>query len=426
MKRLRHFLLLICIGSFSHVCFSQAIPEKFIPKNKPQKSASKKVAPDTKPVVPVSKPVVKEAQKPVTRKEQNNPPEVRSENSTQPLRVNPNGLETVFSTAEDCVLEIDGKWIGPLLKNEPKTIALDFGRHKLVAQNKSTREVYGTTFAILRNNQEVYISFKESVPDLDLEASNVSVPLPSTTDIIRVDKNEISEPVPFYVNHSSILQTVRELSAGMVALSGGRFEKTKIGSTKKSGDSVSISPFLLGRFEVTQQQWQQVMGYNNSENKDCLDCPIENVSWNEVAEFLKTINENSDVKFRLPTDAEWEFAARLDTRDYIDKRGGRRYGDNIAWNENNAQRKTHSVGTRIPHRSGAYDLMGNVAEWCFDWYDPESQKNKKTTAVNPIGPSSGIKKIIRGGSYSNTNFVEINSLDPEEKRKTVGFRLVQY
>jgi formylglycine-generating enzyme required for sulfatase activity len=351
---IRYFLLLVCIGSFCKVSFSQAIPDKFIPKNKSQKSTSK-------PVVPASKPVVKETQKPVAKREQNNPPESKSENSTQPIRVSPSGLESVFSTSEDCVLEIDGRWIGTLLKNEPKTIALDFGRHKLVAQNKSTREVYTTTITVLRNNQEVNIAFRESAPEFDLEASTVAMAQPSATDVIRVDKNEISEPVPYYVNRSSILQTVRELSSTMVALSGGRFEKTKIGSGKKSEDSVTISPFLLGRYEVTQQQWQQVMGYNNSDNKDCNDCPIENISWNEVAEFLRTINENSEVKFRLPTDAEWEFAARLDTRDYIDKRGGRRYGDNVAWNENNAQRKPHSVGTRIPHRSGAYDLMGNVA-----------------------------------------------------------------
>jgi formylglycine-generating enzyme required for sulfatase activity len=167
------------------------------------------------------------------------------------------------------------------------------------------------------------------------------------------------------------------------------------------------------------------MGYNNSENKNCNDCPVENVSWNEVNKFIETLNESSEVKFRLPTSAEWDYVVRMDVREYIDKRGGPRYGDNVAWNENNSERKTHSVGTRIPHRSGAYDLMGNVAEWCSDWYDAEYLKSNKN-AVNPTGPATGTTKIVRGGTYANNDFIELQHRDPKEKAKNIGFRLVQY
>ncbi|RYE54164.1 MAG: hypothetical protein EOP48_12885 [Sphingobacteriales bacterium] len=199
----------------------------------------------------------------------------------------------------------------------------------------------------------------------------------------------------------------------------------KTSSGKKSKDSVSVSPFALAKYEVTQQQWQQVMGYNNSENKNCMDCPVENISWYEVDDFIRILNETSDTKFRLPTNAEWDYAVRLDIREYIDKRGGPKYGDNVAWNENNAQRKTHSVGTRIPHRSGTYDLMGNVAEWCADWYDLEYLKSNKNL-VDPVGPPMGTKKVVRGGTYANKDFVELYSRDPKEKQKYIGFRLVQY
>ena len=167
------------------------------------------------------------------------------------------------------------------------------------------------------------------------------------------------------------------------------------------------------------------MGYNNSENKNCSDCPVENVSWNEVDDFIRILNETSEAKFRLPTNAEWDYAVRLDNREYINKRGGPKYGDNVAWNENNAQRKTHTVGTRIPHRSGAYDLMGNVAEWCADWYDLQYLKSNKNN-VDPTGPSMGTQKIVRGGTFANKDFVELISRDPAEKQKYIGFRLVQY
>jgi formylglycine-generating enzyme required for sulfatase activity len=341
-------------------------------------------------------------------------------------------LESIFTTTEDCLLEIDGRSFGTLLKDEPKMIPLDFGQHKLLALGKTSRELYNTTITILGNNQAVKIPFREALEEEialedNLESSSVAAIQSPAQEAIKINKTEIAEPVPYYVSRASILQTVSELSSNMVALEGGKFEKgdAKTGSGRKSKDSVMIAHFLLGRFEITQQQWQQVMGYNNSENKNCNDCPVENVSWNEIAEFVRILNENSDVKFRLPTDAEWEYTVRLDIRQYIDKRGGPRYGDNVAWNDNNAQRKTHSVGTRIPHRSGAYDLMGNVAEWCSDWYDPEYLKNNKNL-VNPVGPSKGTKKIVRGGTYSNKDFVDTKYISPNEKLSTVGFRLVQY
>jgi len=189
-------------------------------------------------------------------------------------------------------------------------------------------------------------------------------------------------------------------------------------------DSVTISPFRFGKYEVSQRQWQQVMGYNYSVNKDCSDCPVENISWNEVNEFLRILNATSAAKFRLPTNAEWEFAVRMDVREYIDKRGGYKYGDFVAWHEKNAGRKTHPVGSKIPHRSGAHDLMGNVSEWCADWYDPNySQYNK--VLINPVGPATGTRKVVRGGSFANSDFVKSDFLNPMEKQKTVGFRLVQ-
>jgi formylglycine-generating enzyme required for sulfatase activity len=408
---MKYFLLLVCLSWCYGQGYAQAIPEKFVPKNKPRKAAAKPVVKTT-------------TQKPEPKEVQNDEPEqVPEVPKRQPTRISTSGLESTFATSDDCVLEIDGRWLGTVTRDDPKTITLDFGQHKVLAQNKATKEIYSTVITVLRSNQVFNIMFQSSlIPEADLESARAIAAQPPAATDIRVNSNEVLEPVvPHYVDRSALLQTARELSSGMVSIKGGRFPKsTAKSSGKKKEDSVEVNSFLLGRYEVTQQQWQQVMGYNNSDNKNCNDCPVENVSWNEIADFLQKLNENSELRFRLPTDAEWEYAARMDVREYIDKRGGRKYGDNVAWNENNAQRKTHTVGTRIPHRSGAYDLMGNVAEWCLDGYDPKGNK----TADN--AGAKGTKKIVRGGNFMNANFVETEYLDPKEKRKTVGFRLVQY
>lgn len=428
--------MMICLGFLATSARGQAIPDKFIPKGKAKKSTpSKSVTrtvqkPETREEAgqeksTAPKPVTRNVQKPETREEAGQVPEVSPENSRpQPVRVAPSGLESLFETSDDCVLEIDGRWLGTLTKAEPKTFMLAFGQHKVQAQHKGTKEIFTTQITVLRNNQVFNISFQSSLPsEANLDFAKVTGAQSQSRDAIKISGEEVlTPPVPAYVNRSSELQTLRELSSNMVAVRGGKYPR---GENKKKRDSVAVKDFQMGRYEVTQQQWQQVMGYNNSDNKNCSDCPVENVSWNEIQDFIQKLNETGGVKFRLPTSAEWELAARMDTREYIDKRGGRKYGDNVAWNENNAQRKTHSVGTRIPHRVGTYDMMGNVAEWCSDWYDADYLKGP-ASLDNPSGASKGTKKIVRGGNYANANFVELSSMEPNEKKKTVGFRLVQY
>jgi formylglycine-generating enzyme required for sulfatase activity len=416
---IKYFLLLFFSGLLFQSGFTQAVPEKFIPKENSPKVETK----------PVSR-----TEQRRLRRERKNPSEskpVVSRQQTSPTV--PKKLETIFSTTEDCVLEINGKWFGNILKDEPKTIPLDFGQHKLIAQSKATREIYNTTITVLGNNQVVNLTFKEPareeiVLEDNLEYSPISLVQSSTpNEVIKINSTAVMEPVPDYVNRSTILQTVSELTSNMVFIKGGKFAKTdlRVPKAKKLKDSIAVRNFLFSKYEVTQKQWQHVMGYNNSDNRNCSECPVENVSWNEVAEFIKIVNLNSDVKFRLPTDAEWEYAVRLDVVDYINRRGGLKYGDNVAWHFDNSERKTHPVGSKMPHASGAFDLMGNVAEWCADWYDPEYLKHSKNL-INPAGPSTGTRKIVRGGAYSNKDFVEAYHRDPKEKQKTIGFRLVQY
>ncbi len=192
-----------------------------------------------------------------------------------------------------------------------------------------------------------------------------------------------------------------EVIGGMelVCLQGGTFE---MGDTFGDGESdekpvhsVTLSAFCIGKTEVTQGQWQQVMGSNPSNFKG-NDRPVEQVSWNDVQEFLQKVNQKTGKKFRLPTEAEWEYAARSggNKETYAGTSNEGELGQ-YAWYSANSGRQTHPVGTKRPNGLGLYDMSGNVWEWVQDWkggYPSSAQRD-------PQGPSSGSYRVIRGGSW---------------------------
>ena len=150
--------------------------------------------------------------------------------------------------------------------------------------------------------------------------------------------------------------------------------------------------FYLGKYEVTQRQWQEVMGSNPSWFDECgPDCPVENVSWDDVQGFIGRLNAAlGEERYRLPTEAEWEYAARAGT-------SGDRYGnvDAIAWHKDNSGRRTHPVGQKAPNAWGLHDMLGNVFEWTQDWYGlyPGGE------VTDPQGPVSGSGRVYRGGGW---------------------------
>jgi formylglycine-generating enzyme len=170
-------------------------------------------------------------------------------------------------------------------------------------------------------------------------------------------------------------------------------------SDEKPAHEACVDDFYIGKFVVTQAQWQAVMGTNPSSFKECgPNCPVENVSWDDVQDYINKLNEQTGQKYRLLTEAEWEYAARsggrhekwAGTSDFHEL-------ENYAWFENNSEKKTHPVGRKNPNGLELYDMTGDVWEWLNDRYDKEYYKN--SPRMNPHGVARGAFRVIRGGGW---------------------------
>ncbi len=203
---------------------------------------------------------------------------------------------------------------------------------------------------------------------------------------------------------------------------------------EKPVHEVCLDGFWIGKYEVTQAQWQTIMG-NNSSHFTGNDRPVESISWNNTQEFIKKLKNRSGThpqplpgwEFRLPSEAEWEYAARAGTMtaySFGNDSGG---SGEYAWYGSNSGSKTHSVGTRKPNAWGLYDMHGNVWEWCQDIYSRDAYQNHQRQ--NPLIRSGGSKRVLRGGSWSDASrYVRSafrNSNAPSNRSVYVGLRLVR-
>ncbi|MBI4557237.1 MAG: formylglycine-generating enzyme family protein [Candidatus Hydrogenedentes bacterium] len=185
------------------------------------------------------------------------------------------------------------------------------------------------------------------------------------------------------------------------------------------------SGYWLAKYEVTQEQWQAVMGANPAIFATLRDpkLPIENVSWDEVQLFIKKLNAAEGTDFRLPTEAEWEYGCRAGTSAAFSfGEGNARLGE-CAWYKENGQTLTHPVGTKQPNALGLYDMHGNVKEWCQDWAGPYPVG----PATDPQGPETGTARIYRGGSWgtdgATCRSADRSFLAPTKQGSDLGFRL---
>ena len=214
----------------------------------------------------------------------------------------------------------------------------------------------------------------------------------------------------------------------MVGVHGGTFtmgsDDAEALDTERPAHSVTVSNYFIGKYEVTQALWVAVMGSNPSGFRGDDNLPVENISWNMAMEFIAKLNAITGKRYRMPTEAEWELAAReaLLTQKY--PYSGSYNVDEVAWYCDNAENRTHSVGQKKPNPRGIYDMSGNVFELCYDWFGMYSTAHQ----TNPIGPSSGTFRIMRGGSYVDNAFgcriIYRNGLDSQDVRYiNVGLRL---
>ena len=269
------------------------------------------------------------------------------------------------------------------------------------------------------------VVFNCNVPSALLSIDGVPNGTASGTRFLKTGKHNIEVTADDYVDYSgtfavnsssrSVSITLEEAPArfsdGVLTIKGVRYEMVwveggtfRMGATSEQGSdaeineepvhSVTLSGYYIGKTEVTQALWWAVMGSKPIYWKGD-DLPMENVSWDDCQEFIRKLNSLTGQHFRLPTEAEWEFACRGGNNSRGYKYSGSNYIDNVAWYDGNSGKKTHPVATKSANELGIYDMSGNVWEWCADWYGDYSSG----APTNPKGPYDGSYRVFRGGNF---------------------------
>lgn len=254
----------------------------------------------------------------------------------------------------------------------------------------------------------------KSIPkDLDPPVIKLSTEANQTPTHKPLDKKWIHEPEMVLVEGGSFLM-------GCTSEQGrdcdNRGKNTRV---------ITLSDYYIGKTEVTQAQWKAVMGRNPSSFITCGDpCPVENISWIEVQDFLKKLNKITGRQYRLPTEAEWEYAARGGKKSKNYKYAGGMTLNQVAWNKGNSGNHTHPVAKLKANELGLFDMSGNVWEWCSDWYEAFYTKYSLS---NPKGPATGTYRVYRSGSWNrDSEDCQVSSRyrgSQDFKSKGLGFRI---
>ncbi len=194
--------------------------------------------------------------------------------------------------------------------------------------------------------------------------------------------------------------TGKILEPDMVTVQGGSFTMGgNENDNEKPLHNITLSSFKIAKYETTQAQWQKVMGSKHLSYRNCLDCPVTGVSWDAVQTFIKRLNTLSGKNYRLPTEAEWEYAARGGINSKNFDYAGSNDINAVAWTSANSGSGTHPVAQKEPNELGLFDMSGNVFELCSDWYDENCYS--KSPGNDPQGPATGQYHVVRGGNWAS-------------------------
>lgn len=309
------------------------------------------------------------------------------------------GYNVNFScNVPSAILYVDGKQNGTVVG----TLFMETGQHTIRLTSKG---------------------YKDFTQDITVSAESKDFSITMTKDEPAQSKTSATPAVP---------AVIQQLERDMVLVKGGTFT---MGATTEQGinvpdwekpvHQVTLHGFYICKHEVTQAEWETVMVDNPSYFKGSKR-PVEQVSWEECQEFIKRLNNATGKNYRLPTEAEWEYAARGGQTSQNTIYSGSNKAGNVSWHET---KSTHDVMSKAPNELGLYDMSGNVCEWCSDWYDKEYYKNNYNLLplTNPSGPSSGAFRVTRGGSWiKTTTDCRVSARDgcsPSRHNNGVGFRL---
>ena len=336
-------------------------------------------------------------------------PNTIAERQTQKLRIK-------YSPVSASIL-IDNKFIKG--SNGVAEITLPIGQHSFIVACDGYE------------SEEGMIKLKASAP------SNLQITL--TKEATTRQQSTVAQPA---VAQQPVVQTpvtngdiisipVKDgISIDMVRVEAGTFTMGATPEMKDPWDDEKpthqvtlTNDYYIGKYEVTQALWKAVMGKNPSKFKGD-NLPVEQVNWKDCQEFLSKLNNTTGKKFRLPTEAEWEYAARGGKKSRGYQYSGSNNISDVAWYEDNSGSKTHTVGSKQANELGIYDMSGNVWEWCHDWKGSYSSSSQ----VNPTGANSGSYRVGRGGSWRHAargcRSSYRNNSTPDNRNDSLGLRLI--
>ena len=270
-------------------------------------------------------------------------------------------------------------------------------------------------------------SFEAQAQDVIIRRNTTTTTTTTSTTTVSKPKPKPNKPSP--TDFPGQTFTANGVSFKMIPVEGGTFtmgatseQGSDVGSDEKPAHQVTLSSYYIGETEVTQELWEAVMGSNPSNFKG-TNRPVEKVSWDDCKSFIEKLNSLTGENFRLPTEAEWEYAARGGSKGQGHKYSGSNSLSKVAWHIDNSGYKTHPVKQKSPNELGIYDMSGNVREWCQDWKGAYSDGSQ----TNPTGPTSGSYRVYRGGCWGGGgDLCRVSYRDsrlPGSSAGDLGFRL---